>query len=35
MSAARLVATVRESVQRFAAGLLSDDVAMLAVRAEP
>jgi serine phosphatase RsbU (regulator of sigma subunit) len=34
-SAARLVATVRESVQRFAADLLSDDVALLAVRAEP
>jgi serine phosphatase RsbU (regulator of sigma subunit) len=33
-SAARLVATVREAVQRFAPDL-SDDVAMLAVRAEP
>jgi sigma-B regulation protein RsbU (phosphoserine phosphatase) len=34
-SAARLVATVRESVQRFATDLLSDDMALLAVRAEP
>jgi serine phosphatase RsbU (regulator of sigma subunit) len=33
-SAARLVATVREAVQRFAADL-SDDIALLAVRAEP
>jgi sigma-B regulation protein RsbU (phosphoserine phosphatase) len=33
-SAARLVATVRESVQRFATDLLSDDMALLAVRAE-
>jgi serine phosphatase RsbU (regulator of sigma subunit) len=33
-SAARLVATVRDAVQRFAPDL-SDDVAMLAVRAEP
>jgi sigma-B regulation protein RsbU (phosphoserine phosphatase) len=34
-SAARLVATVREAVQRFAPGPLADDVALLAVRAEP
>jgi serine phosphatase RsbU (regulator of sigma subunit) len=34
-SAARLVATVRESVQRFATDLLGDDMALLAVRAEP
>ena len=34
-SAARLVATVREAVQRFAADLPSDDMALLAVRAEP
>ena len=34
-SAARLVATVREAVQRFASGVLSDDMALLAVRAEP
>lgn len=34
-SAARLVATVREAVQRFASGLCSDDMALLAVRAEP
>jgi serine phosphatase RsbU (regulator of sigma subunit) len=33
-SAARLVATVRESVQRFATDLLGDDMALLAVRAE-
>jgi phosphoserine phosphatase RsbU/P len=34
-SAARLVATVRDAVQRFAPGLASDDVALLAVRVEP
>jgi serine phosphatase RsbU (regulator of sigma subunit) len=34
-SAARLVATVRETVQRFAPDLCSDDIALLAVRAEP
>ena len=34
-SAARLVATVREAVQRFAPDLCSDDMALLAVRAEP
>jgi serine phosphatase RsbU (regulator of sigma subunit) len=34
-SAARLVATVREAVQRFAHDRCSDDVALLAVRAEP
>jgi serine phosphatase RsbU (regulator of sigma subunit)/anti-sigma regulatory factor (Ser/Thr protein kinase) len=33
-SAARLVATVRDAVQRFSPGLYSDDMAMLAVRAE-
>jgi serine phosphatase RsbU (regulator of sigma subunit) len=33
-SAARLVAAVREAVQRFAPDHLSDDVALLAVRAE-
>jgi serine phosphatase RsbU (regulator of sigma subunit)/anti-sigma regulatory factor (Ser/Thr protein kinase) len=35
MSAVRLVATVREAVQRFAPDLGSDDMALLAVRAEP
>ncbi len=35
LSAARLVATVREAVQRFAPDIWSDDVALLAVRAEP
>jgi serine phosphatase RsbU (regulator of sigma subunit) len=35
VSATRLVATVREAVQRFARGLCDDDVALLAVRAEP
>ena len=34
-SAARLVATVREAVHRFAADLRSDDMALLAVRAKP
>jgi serine phosphatase RsbU (regulator of sigma subunit) len=34
-SAARLVATVSEAVQRFASDRCSDDVALLAVRAEP
>jgi serine phosphatase RsbU (regulator of sigma subunit) len=34
-SAARLVATVREAVQRFARDRCSDDIALLAVRAEP
>ncbi|SNR98019.1 Serine phosphatase RsbU, regulator of sigma subunit [Blastococcus mobilis] len=34
-SAARLVATVREAVQRFAPGSCSDDIALLAVRVEP
>jgi sigma-B regulation protein RsbU (phosphoserine phosphatase) len=34
-SAARLVATVRQAVQRFASDLCSDDMALLAVRAEP
>ena len=34
-SAARLVAAVREAVQRFAPGLPGDDIALLAVRAEP
>lgn len=35
MSAARLVASVRETVQRFAPDVRSDDMALLAVRAEP
>ncbi|MDQ1663793.1 MAG: hypothetical protein QOJ68_3773 [Blastococcus sp.] len=35
LSARRLVATVREAVQRFARGVCSDDIALLAVRAEP
>jgi sigma-B regulation protein RsbU (phosphoserine phosphatase) len=34
-SATRLVASVREAVQRFAPGLAGDDMALLAVRAEP
>lgn len=34
-SAARLVATVREAVERFASGVQSDDMALLAIRAEP
>jgi serine phosphatase RsbU (regulator of sigma subunit) len=34
-SAARLVASVRDAVQRFAPDLRSDDMALLAVRAEP
>jgi len=34
-SAERLVTTVREAVQRFAPGLAGDDMALLAVRAEP
>jgi serine phosphatase RsbU (regulator of sigma subunit) len=34
-SAGRLVASVREAVQRFASGRCSDDIALLAVRAEP
>ena len=34
-SAARLVATVSEAVQRFADGLPGDDIALLAVRAVP
>ncbi|MCE3556509.1 SpoIIE family protein phosphatase [Pseudonocardia sp. RS11V-5] len=34
-SAPRLVATVREAVQRFATDRRSDDMALLAVRAEP
>lgn len=34
-NAARIVATVREAVQRFAPGLGNDDMALLAVRAEP
>jgi serine phosphatase RsbU (regulator of sigma subunit) len=34
-SAARLVATVREAVQRFASDGCSDDMALLAVRVEP
>jgi serine phosphatase RsbU (regulator of sigma subunit) len=34
-SAARLVATVREAVQRFSPDHGSDDIALLAVRAEP
>ena len=34
-SAAQLVATVREAVQRFAAGVRDDDMALLAVRAKP
>lgn len=34
-SAARLVATVREAVQRFASDRCSDDMALLAIRAEP
>ncbi|MGY1662903.1 SpoIIE family protein phosphatase [Geodermatophilus sp. SYSU D00705] len=34
-SAARVVATVREAVQRFATDRRSDDMALLAVRAEP
>ena len=34
-SAARLVATVREAVQRFAFDRCNDDMALLAVRAEP
>ncbi len=35
MSAGRLVASVREAVQRFAPAPCSDDMALLAVRAEP
>ncbi len=34
-SAAQLVATVREAVQRFAENRCSDDMALLAIRAEP
>jgi phosphoserine phosphatase RsbU/P len=34
-SASRVVATVREAVQRFAADLHGDDIALLAVRARP
>jgi serine phosphatase RsbU (regulator of sigma subunit)/anti-sigma regulatory factor (Ser/Thr protein kinase) len=34
-SAARLVATVRDAVQRFAPDLAGDDIALLAVRVEP
>ena len=34
-SAAQLVATVRAAVERFAADLRGDDIALLAVRAEP
>jgi serine phosphatase RsbU (regulator of sigma subunit) len=34
-SAAQLVATVREAVRCFAADLRGDDIALLAVRAEP
>jgi phosphoserine phosphatase RsbU/P len=34
-SAARLVTTVRDAVRRFAPDLVSDDIALLAVRVEP
>jgi serine phosphatase RsbU (regulator of sigma subunit) len=34
-SAVRLVAAVRDAVQRFSPGVCSDDIALLAVRAEP